>query len=328
MRFFFYEYNEEIIHTTKQIVLWGLGILSCWLLLQLIMQYFLINTDSKVQKKNPHSFNISRAFVISMNQLKSQSLIDDIKTYMDIYPTTIFQAINGTEALQNNHHELSLYTKYTMLVGRHDHMQIANPSALGCLLSHIAIWKMVSPGEVIAIFEEDAFFDHSSTRRLSTLSKDMQHYPWDILMLINGQFIASGKWKTIGKGAATCMFNTTFTSSYFHSAEPFQICTWFGTRGYFISHNGAKNLLKHAKPIQIQIDALIGLVAAFEPGFKMYWTRDNIVHQNIFYVSQIWDACLKCYLPTDLWFYFIFCIFFLCFLLYTVFKLKRHFNPQ
>ena len=81
-------------------------------------------------------------------------------------------------------------------------------------------------------------------------------------------------------------------------------------------------LLKHADPIQVQIDALIGLEAAFEPEFKMFWTRDNIVHQQLFYASKIWDGCVKCYLPTDVWFYFAFSVCFLWFLFYVIFRVK------
>jgi hypothetical protein len=42
----------------------------------------------------------------------------------------------------------------------------------------------------------------------------------------------------------------------------------------------------------------MGLVAAFSPGFKMYWTRENIAHLQLFHVSAVWDACFKCYLPS------------------------------
>jgi hypothetical protein len=34
-------------------------------------------------------------------------------------------------------------------------------------------------------------------------------------------------------------------------------CTWFGTRGYLITHSGAQHLLRHAYPISVQVFALI-----------------------------------------------------------------------
>ena len=47
----------------------------------------------------------------------------------------------------------------------------------------------------------------------------------------------------------------------------------------------------------------MGLVAAFSPEFKMYWTRENIAHLQMFHITGVWDGCLKCYLPTSPWFY-------------------------
>jgi hypothetical protein len=57
--------------------------------------------------------------------------------------------------------------------------------------------------------------------------------------------------------------------------------------------------LEHAYPISVQVDALIGLVAAFHPTkFRMYWTRENIAHLRFTHISTIWEGCIKCYLPT------------------------------
>jgi hypothetical protein len=38
-------------------------------------------------------------------------------------------------------------------------------------------------------------------------------------------------------------------------------CAVWGTRGYIITYDGAQKMLKHAYPIQTQIDALLSLVA-------------------------------------------------------------------
>jgi len=313
MRFFFY---DDFFSLTKSFFWLSIGILCSWIFVQFALEYFLFNFTDDMQKQNSHSFNVSRGFVITMNEADSRELLPDIKTYMEIDTIFIFPAINGSRAMQRDHHKLPLYTRYTMLMGRHDHMQIANPAALGCLLSHIEIWKQMLPGEIIAIFEEDAYFNKDSTRRFRSLSQDMSSNPWDIIMLINGQFIATGSWKSVGNSAMTC---DTLNSSI----SPMHLCTWFGTRGYILTYKGSRHLLNHAFPIQIQIDALIALVAAFEPNFKMFWVRDNIVHQRLFYKTQIWDACLKCYLPTDLWFYVLCCICFIWFLIYSIIRFKK-----
>ena len=92
----------------------------------------------------------------------------------------------------------------------------------------------------------------------------------------------------MGKYAATC------------AQRP---CSWFGTRGYLLTYRGAQLLLANALPISVQVDALIGLVAGFNPGFRMYWTRENVVHLQMARMSTIWEGCLKCYLPASPLFY-------------------------
>ena len=83
-----------------------------------------------------------------------------------------------------------------------------------------------------------------------------------------------------------------------HASTNGTACTWQGSRGYLLGYEGAQMLLKHATPIAVQVDGLMGLVATFEPRFQMYWPRVNIVHKDFTRMSTIWDGCLKCYLPT------------------------------
>lgn len=185
-------------------------------------------------------------------------------------------------------------------------MQLSTPAMLGCLLSHIRLWESVLPNETIAVFEEDAYIDRVSSERMHSLSYDMRGIAsWDVLMLESGQrLISSGEWQYIGDLAATCSSNST-------------PCTWFGTRGYLITYSGAQHLLRHVYPISVQVDALMGLVAAFSPGFNMYWTRENIAHIRLFHISSVWDACIKCYLPTTPYLY-------LTILLLCVLRLSYH----
>jgi hypothetical protein len=78
---------------------------------------------------------------------------------------------------------------------------------------------------------------------MHSLSKNLAQIKWDLVFLESGHsLIASGKWQHIGKYAATC--NTV------NHTTP---CTWFGTRGYLITYNGAQQLLKHAYPISVQV---------------------------------------------------------------------------
>lgn len=243
-----------------------------------------------------HVFNITRAHIISMtpeNDPVIQELVRGIRFFLHISNTTVFPAINGTQAVKDGAYEyLSFYTKYLMLTGRHDHMQLSTPGMLGCLLSHMQLWQSVLPNETVAIFEEDAYVDLLSAERMHVLSVDVERLGlgWDVFLLESGHnLIASGEWISLGELAANC--------SYQPSSN--KVCTWFGTRGYLITYQGAQHLLRYVYPISVQVDSLMGLVASFSPGFKLLWTRKDIAHLRLFHVTGVWDACFKCYLPAS-----------------------------
>lgn len=243
-----------------------------------------------------HLFNITRAHIISMSpegDTTMQELSTSIKYFLHIPNTSVFAAINGTQAVQDGAYQhLTFYTRYLMLSGRHDHMQLSTPGMLGCLLSHVQLWESILPNETVAIFEEDAYVDLVSAERMHTLSQDVKGLglEWDVLLLESGHnLIASGEWTSLGELTANC--------SYHQSSG--KVCAWFGTRGYLITYEGAQHLLRFVYPISVQVDSLISLVAAFSPGFKMLWTRKDIAHLRLFHVTGVWDACFKCYLPAS-----------------------------
>ena len=310
---------------------------------------------------------------------RSKDIIYTAKHFLQIPDMSIFNAVNGSEKdlYQKTISEISLYTRYTMSVGRNDHMQLSNVGMLGCLLSHVEVWKRVQPGETIAIFEDDSIIDTTSSERMYNLFYDLRNIEWDILMLESGQpMISQGSWKNIGLYASTCAksrikikenivavendeynndknnyteisnatttttttFNDTklendglewiydgnigseYDNSYKEKDE--KICTWFGTRGYLLTYNGAQILLKHIFPITVQVDSFIGLVAAFDSNFKMFWTRQNVVHWRYLYLSHVWEHCFKCYMPIDAQFYIIFIIIILLSVLIIIFRHK------
>lgn len=48
--------------------------------------------------------------------------------------------------------------RYLMETGRHDHSQVSTPGMIGCYLSHVGVLEKMKPGDVYAVFEEDAGF--------------------------------------------------------------------------------------------------------------------------------------------------------------------------
>lgn len=71
-------------------------------------------------------------------------------------------------------------------------------------------------------------------------------------------------------------------------------------RGYIITYEGAQKVLRNAKPIITQIDALFSLIASYED-FKFFWLSTDIAVAphwlDLFLKSKVQDNCLKCYLP-------------------------------
>jgi GR25 family glycosyltransferase involved in LPS biosynthesis len=233
------------------------------------------------------------AFIIALHPPSSWLTAHSAARFLGLPNVTVVQAVNGTQALHLLDEDLALYTRYLLhFHARHDHMQLSTAPMLGCLLSHMRLWASVRENQTIAVFEEDAVFDALSGTRFDALLADVADYPWDILMLESGSLMAGGPWKPIGRFAATC------------AKQP---CSWMGTRGYLLTHRGARLLLRHARPVAVQVDALIGLVAAFTPDFRMYWTRSNVVHLRYTHISTIWEGCIKCYMPASPVF-FIYCV--------------------
>ena len=202
----------------------------------LVIYTFLPVCLSTVPAQAPLS--IDQAYIITLHPQQSLSLARAATLHLGLPSVALFPAINATQALRSVHN-LSLYSRYLLhFEQRHDHMQLSNAPMLGCLLSHMTLWESVQPNQTIAIFEEDAYFDQTSTLRLQRLMADLEGVPWDILMLESGSVIASGRWRLLGPMAATC-------------AQP--PCSWFGTRGYFIRHKAAQQLLRNAYPISVQV---------------------------------------------------------------------------
>ena len=257
-----------------------------------------------------------------------EKLLSQAKEVFGIERGYIFNAINGTEALLQSQRQLPLYTYMLFQTkARHDHMQLASAAMLGCLLSHMSIWALVQPNETVVVLEEDAWLDEKSINRLKMLSEDLHGIAWDVLLLENGHLNTAGAWKEVGQIAVTCAYSKN------ESLLNGKYCSWMGTRGYFFTYDGANALLRHARPFVVQVDALMSLLAAFDPHFRLYWTRHSVVHQNYLHLSTVWDGCIKCYMPVSHVHYYFFlsvviaCLLLIWKLVYSKLKCFDIFNP-
>lgn len=221
--------------------------------------------------------NITRAVIISLDVLNAGNLKTQVMRYMTPQ-VRVLKAVNASEAQRQTFYTLPLYTRHLIKNGRHSHVQIGNFAMLGCLLSHVEVWKTITPSETVAVFEEDAFFDAVSALRFQMMANDMKGMEWDLVLLDKGQLIDSGKTEYVNSGmAARCVQGGT--------------CMRFGTRGYLIKHEAAQKLIRVADPPIVQVDALISL-AAIHQGFKLYWSTENIAQSTLWRFSTVWDGCV------------------------------------
>ncbi|MGU3667186.1 glycosyltransferase family 25 protein [Methylobacterium sp. A49B] len=128
--------------------------------------------------------------------------------------------------------------------------------ALGCAMSHIALWSdAVKSGEAITIVEDDAiigrnFLDHLS----SCLARDDD---WDIMVwgyhthfflwidFIPGMIGGEVRWEGVDYGRVL----KSFAEEKYNLAL-FKLLNCFGTPCYTISPRGARSLLDHCLPLK------------------------------------------------------------------------------
>ena len=263
------------------------GLVLFLALVLIVMCIVLSYWPGGLQSELPVRQNISSGFIIALEPHTVYALQEQVHTLLGVGDTSILQAVNGTQALGLAGDGLPVYMKNLLRWGRHDHMQLYSGGSLGCLLSHMQVWRQVKG--VALVLEEDAVLDATSLKRFDRLMVDMKNLSWDLLMLEGGHVGLTGVWRYVGRSAATCADWTTVDSG--------ASCNWMGSRGYLITERGAKMLLKNAHPYMVQTDALMGLTATFDPTFLMYWTVMDIARPTYLRGSRLWDGCIKCYAP-------------------------------
>lgn len=237
---------------------------------------------------------IDMAYVVSLKEDSVSELKREITGHLRV-GVEVVTAVNGTGALRyarEHPDEVPLYILHTMRFGRHHHMQIGNPEMLGCLLSHITVWRrfLASGHETVAVFEEDAQVDEHSLEVLRQLYGDLATSNvsgWSILMLEAGHINSAYEGKPLGKYLRTCGGGD---------------CEWYGTRGYILTRSGARALLSQALPATVQVDSLIYLMDRWETNFTMLWTATNVAKPRSFVrLSRVFDGCVKCFMPVSPW---------------------------
>jgi hypothetical protein len=233
--------------------------------------------------------NVTQAMVITRNPQRSAQKIESMRR------KTGFETVELHPALVKvNLTELPLYTRYVLETGRHDVYQVGSPAMVGKYFSHVDVWRKMQEGDIFAVFEEDAHFSDAARNQLALLDRfiRLNGLSFSVLMLgIDRNPEPMGKVKIFDVGGGLRL------------AHCLSACSIRGTRGYVITYEGARLLLKKVEPVEIQIDGLLSLMARYDKDFQLFWTQTDlalgpsVLEQLNDAVGQ--DSCFKCHLPTS-----------------------------
>lgn len=163
-----------------------------------------------------------------------------------------------------------------LIAGRNEHSGMPSLGAIGCTMSHCALWKKCVDNNwsYIIIAEED-------NRMYGKISDDKEKKIMEILGKPKSVFISGDIWK-LG-----------------HRDH------FFGTHFYIASLDACKLLAKDCFPIDVQTDWYMGHLSTTNEitleGFKVSRQKKN--------GSLIQDNCIICWLPTKMWFYTLLILF-------------------
>jgi GR25 family glycosyltransferase involved in LPS biosynthesis len=186
-----------------------------------------------------------------------------------------------------------------------DSFQIPSKGAIGCALSHYAVWEQcMARGTPVIVMEEDVVFDRATAtailKGLNTLPPDamyatLMNTPQSIWNYTSPDRRLVGSqhegWYTLGLGVV-------------------------GTQCYYLSPKGAEILLQHAYPVTFQVDMYIACVGYTNPDFRAYATMHNPYSTNRYLAdcakSTIGYSKLsvRVFLPESNWFYVVVCLVF------------------
>ena len=232
------------------------------------------------------------SYILTLDAAGSEPLARAVARHLTGARPRLWPALNGTQALNATAQQLPLYTRLALTAGRHDHMPIGTPEMLACLLGHMAIWRDIrARGWTEAlVLEEDAFIDAASTRRMAQLRADAARQAYDLLLLEHGHLTVSGAERAVGVLARAWAVPDDARQN-----------RWMGTRGYLVRASALPRLLRHAAPMDVQVDAVITLAVVFD-GLRMLWTSLDVAQPaSLLRMSSVQasDPCLKCFVSPD-----------------------------
>ena len=173
------------------------------------------------------------------------------------------------------------------------HEDLQSLGAIGCALGHIYFWELVVKNEWkrAIFFEDDIVFTQDFQRYIKGTFNELERIDPD--------------WEMFNFGYVNLNDNfqkTVANSNYLYKGSRIFV----GAGAYMITLKGAKKLLKDALPLDVHIDAYMGLLAdkSRSDPLRLYFSKQSLAYQELAMPSQIqqglFDENLKILFPNDI----------------------------
>lgn len=183
---------------------------------------------------------------------------------------------------------------------------IPSMGGIGCYLSHLeCMKKCVSLNKPVIVIEEDVKFTEKSK---SAIINGLQNVP-DDSKYVSLMYIRQNK---------NINYNSTFCKIIGDNS---------GFQCYLIFPQGAKIILKHALPINTQIDLFVGILLSLYPEFIGYALNERLYSFSEIFMdnlsTDIQSFAVKKYLPSGNIFYVILLMFIIILISIIIYQNKK-----
>ena len=188
------------------------------------------------------------------------------------------EAVDGKLLSQDELKQVSMFSKYVINNElRCLHEQLSSLGSIGCYLSHIKCWKEMIKRNIpnAFIFEDDALFIEDKFINFNNCIINLSN-TIDIFLF------------GYSNNRDSLVWNNGLYAKY---------NLFFGTQGYYITNIGAQKLLKHAFPIEIQVDSYIAIMGQLK-NINLLFSKESLMLEDNITGSSIYVPCIKCHISS------------------------------
>eukprot|EP00960_Hanusia_phi_P016194 477387-Hanusia_phi.AAC.1 len=212
---------------------------------------------------------------------------------VDLWPGVLPQRYQGLRGNRSFFQYLTPRAKHALLHGRDDGKDIPSLNAVALYMNHVHIWRSIRPGEVVVVFEEDSTVTSGAFEHLQQLDRIRRNMGRDGWLWGDGYYLSLytdflRQYSCMSVSDDSIRDGLHVTQEIHDYIEDTSCALWFGTSAYIIGFRAARYLLDGAHPIDMQVDAYVGLKAMFQPDaasspayIQFGRTRQNLYSQSV-----------------------------------------------